>query len=78
MSSFTGGAGEKDIVSSMSKVQETYACVGRGSLTQGVLNSRLQEGEWGWPWLHMTPLEYPDLLWEVVVLGPQVMPGRGK
>lgn len=78
MSSFTGGAGEKDIVSSTSKVQETYACVGRGSLTQGVLNSRLQEGEWGWAWLHMTPLEYPDLLWEVVVLGPQVMPGRGK
>lgn len=35
------------------------------------MDSRKGNGGW-WPWLHMTPLEFPDLLWEVVVLGPQV------
>ena len=29
-----------------------------------------------WPWLHATPLEFPDLFWEMAVLGPQVVPGR--
>lgn len=25
----------------------------------------------------MTPLEFSDLFWEVAMLGPQVVPGRG-
>lgn len=27
--------------------------------------------------VHMIPLEFPDLLWEVAMLGPQVVTGRG-
>lgn len=30
-----------------------------------------------WPWLYMAPFEYPDLLCEVAMMGPQVVPGSG-